>query len=175
MTDDAAHKRYLLSKLARERLNGKRSADGSLVMQVNQPQEPPPVLPPVVVNDAGDRAADGTIYAGLSPSRGAPMYALPQDHEMRMGFNQAAAYARKLNEDKMLGHSDWRVPTETELDQLYRNRDKGAFKDTFTMEARGYWSSTSYDDDHYANSQRFDTGRQGTGNKSDLLFVRFVR
>jgi hypothetical protein len=42
--------------------------------------------------EIGDKMADGTIYAGISPDTNKPMYAAPADAPMSMDFNAAAKY-----------------------------------------------------------------------------------
>jgi Protein of unknown function (DUF1566) len=54
-------------------------------------------------------------------------------------FNEAADYAKTLNRDRYLGHDDWRVPKEFELNQLFQNR---ANIGEFNEEGDVYWSST---------------------------------
>src|SRR5438105_898104 len=67
----------------------------------------------------GDQMPDGTVYAGISPETNKPMYTPSSDAPRTYTFNEAAAYAKKLDED---GHKDWRVPTKAELNVLFNNR-----------------------------------------------------
>ena len=96
----------------------------------------------------GDTLPDGTIYAGISPDTGRKMFTLPSDAGIAMEFHEAAEYTLKLNKEKTLGHADWRLPTKTELNVLYQNRENGGLKDRFNLSASNegwYWSSTFYD------------------------------
>jgi hypothetical protein len=63
----------------------------------------------------GAKMPDGTIYAGISPDTGKPMYATPADAPLTMTFNEAAEHAKTANSQKACGHRDWRVPTKAEL------------------------------------------------------------
>jgi hypothetical protein len=118
---------------------------------------------------------DGTIYVGISPNTGKEMYVAPADAELTMGFNEAAAYAHKLNQEHYLGHDDWRVPTKSELDILYENKDQKALKDTFKCAKNvWYWSSTPYKGGAW--NQRFNDGRQTNLFSRDYCSrVRLVR
>jgi hypothetical protein len=67
----------------------------------------------------GDWMQDGTIYAGISPDTGRPMYTTPADAPLTYSFNQARHYASRLDAH---GHLDWRVPTKVELNVLFNSR-----------------------------------------------------
>ena len=67
------------------------------------------------------------------------------------------------------GYSDWRLPTQKELNQLYPKKDKiGGF-------ASGYYSSSTEDSPNYAWVQGFDDGIQYWYNKYTANTVRAVR
>ncbi len=109
----------------------------------------------------GDVMQDGTVYAGLSPNTGKPMFAAPADAPLTMDFKAAAKYAREL---QVGDKNDFRVPTPEELDVLFHNRDKGALKDTFNksgnMYTGGYYGTSK---DYYRTHifvQRFRDGRK---------------
>ena len=122
----------------------------------------------------GDRMEDDTIYAGVSPDTGKPMYALPADATMTMRWREAMDYAAGLHAH---GHKDWKLPSEAELDVLYQNRDKGALKGTFNTSgsfiAGWYWSSTEHPDGAWV--ERFSDGNRGWGWKGNDASVRPVR
>ena len=69
----------------------------------------------------GDTTPDGTIFAGISPDTGKPIYTTPADAPLMLSFNEATGYARKLNREKYLGHEDWRLPTKNELNVLFNS------------------------------------------------------
>lgn len=139
---------------------------------VRQEQEELAALAP------GNARADGSISAGISPKTGKPMFAMPADAGVSMDFNQAVAYAQKLNTEKALGHDDWRVPTKEELNVLFQNREKGALKGTFnitgSLPAGWYWSSAPYYDVN-AWCQRFSDGQQNNICRDLGSSVRCVR
>jgi hypothetical protein len=110
--------------------------------------------------EIGDEMPDGTIYAGLSPDTGAPMYATPQHAPGTYSFNEAAEYAKNLDAHR---HHDFHAPSIGELNVLFQNRNKGKLRGTFNESgadpAGCYWSSSSsYDDFGWA--QRFSDGNQ---------------
>jgi hypothetical protein len=106
----------------------------------------------------GDRMADRTIYAGISPDTGKAMYATPKDASLTMKWKAAMEYASKLDEH---GHNDWRVPTKGELNVLFQNRAAiGGFDISGSNPAGWYWSS-SQDDRLTGWAQRFSDGGQG--------------
>ena len=100
-------------------------------------------------NVVGVQQPDGTIFAGALPD-GKKLYVSPQNASIAMDFNAAAAFVQRANNNKMLGHDDWRLPTKQELILIHQNKDKGALKGTFEINARlsdqtdgDYWSSTT--------------------------------
>ena len=105
----------------------------------------------------GDAMPDGSIYAGIC--KGKRLYATPADAPLTYTFNQAQEYAAALTAH---GHTDWRVPTENELNTLYENRKQGKLERTFNEIGLGpagwYWSSSQ--DDGGALAERFSGGGQ---------------
>ena len=124
---------------------------------------------------AGDRMADGTIYAGISPDTGMKMYATAADASLTMKWKKAMDYAAGLDAH---GHQDWRVPSKGELNLLWENRDKGALKGTFNVTgsfpAGWYWSSTQTGT-NFAWGQRFSDGIQNWYGQNVESFLRCVR
>src|SRR5204862_68501 len=55
----------------------------------------------------GDRMGDGTIYAGISPDSGKPMYTTPADKPLTHTFNGAAEHAKLRNAATYRSHDDW--------------------------------------------------------------------
>lgn len=113
----------------------------------------------------GDRMPDGTVYVGLSPASGRPLYTMPHDlpdlHTCEAAKTAAAAQT-------FGGHTNWRVPTIEELDALYRARNAiGGF-------IYCYWSSTEHDS-NVAWYQHFKNGNQLNNLKHALYRVRCVR
>ena len=105
----------------------------------------------------GDKMPDGSIYAGVSPNTGMPMYTTPADAPLTMTFNEARNYASKLDTH---GHDDWRVPTAAELNVLFNNRAAiGGFNLSGSDPAGWYWTSEEFDDNWDAWGQRFSDGR----------------
>lgn len=86
---------------------------------------------------AGDKMKDGTVYAGLSPTTHKPLFVAPQDDKTKMTFQAAVRKARTLTLGK---HSDWRVPSEAELNLLQAVHDEGALRGTFNPHAM-YWAA----------------------------------
>jgi hypothetical protein len=83
----------------------------------------------------------------------------------------SGTYAAKLCADLVLGgYSDWYLPSEGELNELYKNQIKiGGFATKY------YWSSSEYDD-VYAFYQNFANGFiRASDNKNIGKCVRAVR
>jgi hypothetical protein len=120
----------------------------------------------------GASMPDGSIYAGVSPDTGKPMYATPKDAPMHCNFNQAAAYAAELEAH---GCQDWRVPTKDELNVLFQNHAAiGGFDTTGSDPAGWYWSSSRYY--HLtAWGQRFSDGCEGHDSRVVQSALRCVR
>src|SRR5947209_16392862 len=119
----------------------------------------------------GDRMADGTVYAGISPDTGKPMYTTPTDAPMTMKltmkWQQAMAGAKGLDAH---GRKDWRVPTQGELNVLFENHACiGGFEP-----GGGYWSSTEHGD-CCAVEQIFTRGTWVVLNKFMDASLRCVR
>ena len=114
----------------------------------------------------GDRMPDGTVYVGVSPSNGRPFYAMPQDLPDLHTWDcaQSCAAAQTFG-----GHTDWRVPTRTEFDALYRAQEAiGGFQRDW------YWSSSELNSGS-AWAQVFSDGEQPIGSKVYNGRVRCVR
>jgi hypothetical protein len=120
----------------------------------------------------GDRMADGTVYAGISPYTHQPMYATRADAPLTMKWKQAMEYAAKLDAH---GHKDWRAPTKSELNVLYNNRAAiSGFDESGSDPAGWYWSSSQYTN-YDAWAQRFSDGGQSDYRKYDVSSLRCVR
>jgi hypothetical protein len=140
-------------------------ADGNVTVYSNggvetRPFEQTPTLvagPSAEALKVGASMPDGSIYAGVSPDTGKPMFAMSRDATMTMTFNEAGKYASKLDAH---GHKDWRVPTKAELNVLFGNRAAiGGFDTSGSNPAGWYWSSSRYRY-YYAWAQRFSDGSQ---------------
>lgn len=120
----------------------------------------------------GGHMPDGTIYAGLSPSNGKPLYTTPADAPLVGALQAAQSYASHLDAH---GHADWRLPTKAELNLLFRNCAAiGAFNITGSLPDGWYWSST-HADDSFAWGRRFSDGFEMSFAVFSSLSVRLVR
>ena len=146
-------------------------ADQTLASRGVKPTEP------------GDKMSDGSIYAGISPDTGKPMYAAATDAPQLMTFEQAKAYAASLDAH---GHKDWRVPSKAELQALFDNRSAiGGFNETGLDFAGYYWSGSPYTEpnqflkpehrDVVSWAQRFSDGERAGHFHFDPYSVRCVR
>jgi len=139
--------------------------------------------------EPGTRVYDSSIAAGTSPTTGQKIYALPQDADVRMSFNDAAAYVEQLNKNKTLGHDDWRLPDPEELQLLCGMQNTGAFSGTFNWASKPvdntegyaaplYWSSLAYTQKwrtDKAKSINFKDGIPEIRFKMDRLCLRVIR
>jgi hypothetical protein len=111
----------------------------------------------------------GGIYAGLARGEdGAPDYHLVlaiEQPAVRVKWDAGMDWAKGVEAD---GHQDFGLPTRFESALLYAN-----LRDQFDTSA-WYWTSTQYSDD-YAWNQDFDSGYQGSSDKSYEGRVRAVR
>lgn len=131
----------------------------------------------IKVPEPGDAMPDGTIYAGVSPDRGKPMYATPDDAPQLMTFEQAKTYAADLHAH---GHEDWRVPSMAELWVLYDNRSViDGFNESGLFHNGHYWSSSPHTKSpkhtDLACALRFSDGEQTGKMPIEVLAVRCVR
>ena len=123
---------------------------------------------------AGNRLADGTIYAGNG------FAAAPADAPGRYTWHDGNQYCEDL---VAYGQDDWKLPTKEQLNRLYQNKNMGAFAGTFNDSADGitlahwYWSSQEHASlSSNAWDQRFTDGFGGWGYKDHHeLSVRCVR
>ena len=124
-------------------------------------------IPPI-----GTMVSDGTIYAGMSPDTGKPMYVTPLDAPLTMKWKDAMDYAGKLDAH---GHKDWRLPSKSELSVLFNNRAAlGGFNVSGSYPAGWYWSGTQ-GVKWSAWGQRFSDGYQLNYTKDVHSSVRCVR
>ena len=122
----------------------------------------------------GERLADGTIYAGLSPDDGTAMYVMPKDAPLTCTLNEAAEYVGKLNREKYLGYDDWRVPTKNEPCRLFDNSAAiGGFDESGDGPGACYWSSLGAPDITW--SQRFSDGAPSWNGRYMTASLRCVR
>jgi hypothetical protein len=149
---------------------------------------------------SGEYASDGSIYLGYFKKK--DWFVTAQDAQdaegsrLRMNFNAAAKYAKKLQAH---GHDDWMVPSRADdrnrpnimgesvkseniMNEMFRYKDAGAFKGTYD-ENHSYWSSTAcpFDRDN-ADHASFDKytpmwmlGDSQWWNKNAEFCVRPVR
>jgi len=90
----------------------------------------------------GDTMSDGTIYAGISPETGKPIYTTPADAPDFITFDMEQAYVAGL---RTHGRTDWRMPSKGELQVLFKNRAAiGGFNTRRSpFMSCIYWSGTS--------------------------------
>lgn len=73
---------------------------------------------------------DGSIYSGISPEIGRPFFMAAENTPKLMNWDEANEYA---NNRTIHGHSDWELPTISELDCLART---GRIWNEFLKKAR---------------------------------------
>ncbi len=124
----------------------------------------------------GTKMADGTIYACMSPTRNQPMYVAPVDASLKLNFNAAASYAKKL---QVGDKNDFRVPDREELRVIFENKDEGALRGTFDVTgdfpAGYYWSSSTSTGSPVARDIRCKDGYEEVDYKSQKYSLRCVR
>jgi hypothetical protein len=139
--------------------------------------------------EPGTQVYDSSIALGISPTTGKKIYALPQDADVRLSFNNAAAYVAQLNKNKTFGHDDWRLPSAEELKLLCDMQKTGTFSGTFNWASKPventpgdalplYWSSQSYTQKwlaEKAKSINFKDGIPEIRLRANRLCVRVIR
>jgi hypothetical protein len=124
---------------------------------------------------AGGRRADGTVFAGVSPDSGRPLYVTPADIALTVTFNQAQDHAAALGALAAHGYNDWRLPTKNELKMIFDNRAAiGGFDQSGVLPGGWYWS-LSQDASFSAWCQRFSDGKQAPHGVDMLSALRPVR
>lgn len=106
----------------------------------------------------GSLVSDGSVYLG--EHNGKDWFVADRDareatgRKLRLDFNAAARFAQ---ETRVHGHNDWVVPDVDILNEMYKMRDKGAFKGTFDagydLHTSWYWAST-----RVGNSSAYELG-----------------
>ena len=118
----------------------------------------------------GDLAPDGSVYIGLSPETGSPIYTTLMD-QGAYSWADVEYIADDLVE---AGHSDWRLPTFAELELIYKKKDMGLLKDSFDSSGTYYWSSDE-DLNFLTKVKRFNDGGRGHSFKKVERALRCVR
>lgn len=125
----------------------------------------------------GARMKDGTIFAGISPDTGLPMYTTPDDAPLA-GLGGAGTYAQAQDVAKKLdahGHRDWRVPSKAELSVLFNSRAKiGNFIQGGAYPTGWYWSSTEKSET-LVQVKQFNGGPEDLNLKDCQARLRCVR
>ncbi|MBI1327978.1 MAG: hypothetical protein GC136_10095 [Alphaproteobacteria bacterium] len=106
----------------------------------------------------GTALADGSIYAGFSPTTAKPLFTAATDRIVKAGDVGLAAMTSVEH-----GLLDWRAPSYEELKQLFDVHEAGALKDTFNNTGGAY---TSY----YATSDITTNGMSD----ADFMRVRMI-
>lgn len=113
----------------------------------------------------------GWIYAGVSETTKRDFYVAANDVQMPVQWLEAKRLAAERGS---------RLPSEAELDQLYRLREVGALKGTFNRTGWNqfgwHWTSgVSETTEDYARSQSFVVGNHSWSPKSEQFSLRLVR
>jgi hypothetical protein len=127
---------------------------------------------------AGQTRDDGTVYVGISPENGRPMYTTPANAPLTYTFDQAAEQVKSFNAAKHLGHNDWQVPTKDELGVLYENRDRGALKGTFNdgdSDVAAWYVSSTLAGKHIEYDVSFKDGSEQMTSKGVHSSLRCIR
>lgn len=123
----------------------------------------------------GDVMRDGTVFAGISPDTGRPMYARPADEAAEIAFIEVDDYTRQVNRHALQGHDDWRVPSLNELHAIFSVSDKGALQGTFNTAATSAYLSSTPNGDINAWTESFSDGRQDFYDSVCSFPVRLIR
>lgn len=120
--------------------------------------------PPLAI---GQRLPEGSVYAGINPFNGAPLFTMGYDFNAPGSWGEAI---HRCSRAEKHGKNDWRLPSQDELNVLFENR---LLIGGFNLTA-AYWCSVpTYLHIHWC--QWFDSGDQTTRNAHSQLCVRAVR
>jgi len=133
-------------------------------------------MPKMVTHNAleiGTAMPDGSVFAGLTADGKQQIFAMPTDMDAALTFSDADKAVTTLNANKALGHDDWIIPTQEQLNVLQQNQHRGALNGTFSTKAGQasgspdrYWSSTE-DSDYpsFVHGIRFSDGDEYWGHR----------
>lgn len=125
--------------------------------------------------EPGDKMPDGSIYAGISPDTGKPMYTRDEDQGFGTFGSGTSGFEGFAARSQYHGHNDWRVPTKAELNVLFNNRTAIGNFDLSGEDGFGsYWSATR-SGKSATWGQRFSDGAQIRYPNTTQLHVRYVR
>lgn len=147
-----SHKKWILQH--GRCLEALKTARAALIASPSSDLKPPPKF--------GEVMPDGTVYAGVSPDTGRAIFAMPQDLPSRMTWTEAL---KSATEQTFGGHSDWRLPTRSEIEQLCQAK---------VWTGGVYWSATEYNK-HDSWCLNCTAGRPGLSLKSTDHRVRCIR
>lgn len=115
----------------------------------------------------GDTCDDGSKFLGSHPNFGwQGFYVTDANQSTSSNWSNSITLCNNLNRH---GHTDWYLPSKSELNHLYEYR---AVIGGFTT---GYYYSSTELDSSYAWAQSFGTGSQRGNSKSTSHGVRCVR
>lgn len=120
----------------------------------------------------GQRMPDGTVYAGISPDTGKPMFTTPHDTGLYGDWINALDDAAKLN---TYGCRDWRVPSKGELRRLFAHRAAIGNFDESGDHTNGWYWSCSEGCTRGAAVLRFSDGKDGYNYQNHPATLRCVR
>ncbi len=113
----------------------------------------------------GDEYGGGIIFF-VDETNEHGLIASAKDLSGEADWNEAMEFCAQYKVDE---YSDWRLPTEEELNILYLQKEKvGAFV------RFSYWSATEYAG-HFAFFQNFYTGERDNDFKDNTCYVRAIR
>src|SRR5215472_13258537 len=115
----------------------------------------------VAAHTIGSLMPDGSVFAGISPDSGKPMYTTQADAPLTITFNAAGEYARKLNIEKYLGYDNWHLPSKAELNVLFNNRAAIGGFCKGTSSTLDWYAAPDQDDSFFVWGQRFTDGYRG--------------
>lgn len=123
----------------------------------------------------GAVAADGSLFAGLSPETNTLLFVMPHSAGVRKTFNEASEYTAELCRARALGHDDWRLPTREELAYIFAIKKDGPLSEAFNTSASVWYWSSSPDVESKVWQKRFDSGGEGSYTSTDSVSVCCVR
>jgi hypothetical protein len=123
--------------------------------------------------ETGTKMPDKTIFIGISPETGKQLFTTSEYTDYTT-FKDAKRNLLKVNKSKINGKNDWRLPTVSELEMIYKNKEKGSLAQIFNTNSE--YLAEGHPDYAGDNSVDFHDGSSKNSRPQDKAYdIRLVR
>lgn len=145
-------------------MKGSSSADKNLIAQTGSAKS---------LLETGTEMPDKTIFIGVSPETGKQLFTTSEYTDYTT-FKDAKRNLLKVNKSKINGKNDWRLPTTSELEMIYKNKEKGSLAQIFNKNSE--YLAEGHPDYAGDNSVDFHDGSSKNSRPQDKAYdIRLVR